>query len=251
MQNVMRNHSKKIGDNMNDLKKIFEEINSDLFFIHPDASRVVQTTNPNMMALMIENLSLSNGHQVLEIGTGSGYNSAIISKLVGDDGVVTTIEVDPEVAKNAKKRLASIGIENVRIITGDGWYGYGDHAKYDRIIATTKPPHISTPWVEQLKENGILITPIDVPIHDQILTIIVVFQKLSDNLLKSIKVLKGGFIPMAPRSDELLMKPNQNFARSNNDIDIDKLFVQAKRLSGEKIIWDGSKWDKWMLEVNE
>ncbi|WP_233532457.1 protein-L-isoaspartate O-methyltransferase family protein [Paenibacillus alkalitolerans] len=239
------------NSNVHNLKTILEEINSDLFYFHSDGSRVVQTTNPHMIALMIENLNLSIGHKVLEIGTGSGYNSAIISKLVGNEGVVTTIEVDHDVAKNAKKRLARLGIKNVSFITGDGWYGFGEHAKYDRIIATTKPPHISPLWVEQLKENGILITPIDVPIHDQFITVIVAFQKLSDQLLKSIKVLKGGFIPMASRPGELLMKPKQNDARNYNDIDIDKLHLQAKRLSEDKIIWDGSMWDKWILEVNE
>ena len=115
---------------------------------------------PHMVALMCEELELEEGLKVLEIGAGSGYHAAIISKIIGEKGKVYTVERIPELVEFAKNNLKKAGIENVEVILGDGSLGLPEHAPYDRILVTCSAPDIPQPLVEQLKEGGILLIPV-------------------------------------------------------------------------------------------
>ncbi len=123
---------------------------------------------PHMVALMTEKLRAEVGNIVLEIGTGSGYQAAILAEIVAPSdededlwGHVYTIERIPELAMNARRNLERTGYANrVTVIIGDGTKGYKEKAPYDRIIVTAAAPKIPDPLVEQLKPGGIMVIPV-------------------------------------------------------------------------------------------
>lgn len=127
----------------------------------PDGSVVSSSSQPSMMALMLAQLHLQPGHNVLEIGTGSGYNAALMQHIVGHNGKVTSIEFDPVIASQAQLNLqrAAIG-GDVTVVQGDGALGFAPRAAYDRIIATVGVWDLPHAWVRQLKPRGLLVAPI-------------------------------------------------------------------------------------------
>jgi len=118
-------------------------------------------SQPAIMAEMLELLELEPGLRVLEIGTGSGYDAALISEMVGQVGAVTSVEIDDEVAAAARTHLASAGFDSVHVITGDGFEGWADAAPYDRIIVTAAVRAIPPAWVEQMAPGAQLVAPLE------------------------------------------------------------------------------------------
>ncbi len=117
-------------------------------------------SQPTTVIRMLNELDLKKGQKVLEIGAGSGYNAAIMSKLVGNEGKVISIEIIPELVKFAKDNIKKAKITNVKIVKADGSKGYLKEKPYDRIICTAASPKIPKAWKEQLKNGGILLTPV-------------------------------------------------------------------------------------------
>ena len=115
---------------------------------------------PHMVAIMVEELDIKKGQKILEIGAGSGYHAAIVSKLVGKKGHVYTIERYSTLAKEAKKNLEKTGIANVTVEIGDGSEGLQKYAPFDRIYVTCAAPDVPKPLIEQLKDGGKLMIPI-------------------------------------------------------------------------------------------
>jgi protein-L-isoaspartate(D-aspartate) O-methyltransferase len=115
---------------------------------------------PSLMAHMLQRLRLAPGHRVLEIGTGTGYNAALIGRLVGEGGRVTTIEVDAGIAEQARSRLREAGSSDVNVVTGNGMAGYAPDAPYDRIILTAASPTIFDGWWNQLAPDGRFVGPL-------------------------------------------------------------------------------------------
>jgi protein-L-isoaspartate(D-aspartate) O-methyltransferase len=114
-------------------------------------------SQPYMVALMTEALKLKPEHNVLEIGTGSGYQAAILSRL---SNFVYSIERIAPLASKARRLLDELGIFNVQIIVGDGSKGYPKNAPYDRIIVTAGAPHTPDALIEQLSPDGLLVVPV-------------------------------------------------------------------------------------------
>lgn len=181
---------------------------ADFFSRRPDGSPVMQTTSPELIARMLSGLRLAPGMRVLEIGTGSGYNAALLGALVGPAGTVVSVEIDPAVAANARRRLDEAGTDNVKIITGDGAAGHAPVAPYDRIIATCKAPNGRVPcaWAEQLAPGGLLAVPLDIHGVPET-TVVVYFRKIAPGRMESVCVHRAGFIPMAARADEVTPQP--------------------------------------------
>ena len=121
---------------------------------------ISSSSQPTMMAQMIHQLQLEPGHNVLEIGTGTGYNAAIMQYLVGESGFVTSIELDQELVEQAGDNLHRAAIERVRVVQGDGVEGYAPRAAYDRIISTVAIWDVPRIWIDQLKPDGRLVTPL-------------------------------------------------------------------------------------------
>jgi len=115
---------------------------------------------PHMVAIMCEALDVKKGQKILEIGAGSGYHAAIISKLIGDKGCVYTIERFSSLAENAKKNLEKVGIKNVTVEIGDGSEGLPKYAPYDSIYVTCAAPCVPQPLLDQLKDPGKLLIPV-------------------------------------------------------------------------------------------
>lgn len=114
-------------------------------------------SQPFIVAIMTEVLNVEPHHKVLEIGTGSGYQAAVLSHLAAE---VYTIEIVPELAETATKRLGRLGYDNVFVRTGDGWYGWPDHAPFDGVIITAVSDEIPPALVDQLSEDGLLVMPL-------------------------------------------------------------------------------------------
>ena len=115
---------------------------------------------PHMVAIMCEGLDIKKGQKILEIGAGSGYHVAVISKIDGKQGQIYTIERYPSLAEKAKKNLGNAGITNVTIELGDGSQGLQKYAPYDRIYVTCAAPYVPPPLIEQLKDQGKLMIPV-------------------------------------------------------------------------------------------
>jgi len=115
---------------------------------------------PHMVAIMVEGLDIKKGQKILEIGAGSGYHAAIVSKLIGKNGHVYTIERHSSLTENAKKNIKNAGITNITIETGDGSQGLSKYGPYDRIYVTCAAPGIPPPLIEQLKNKGKLMIPV-------------------------------------------------------------------------------------------
>jgi protein-L-isoaspartate(D-aspartate) O-methyltransferase len=114
-------------------------------------------SQPYIVAYMTEILQPDTHHIVLEVGTGSGYQAAILSKLVNH---VYSIEIIPELGKEAASRLDKLGYDNVTVKIGDGYNGWEEHAPFDRIIVTAAPEQIPKKLVDQLKSGGLMVLPV-------------------------------------------------------------------------------------------
>jgi protein-L-isoaspartate(D-aspartate) O-methyltransferase len=114
-------------------------------------------SQPYIVALMTELLELTRMEKVLEIGTGSGYQAAVLAELAKE---VYTIEIIEPLAYTAEKRLSELGYQNIKVKTGDGYWGWPEAAPFDAIIVTAAPDHIPKPLIEQLKEGGRMVVPV-------------------------------------------------------------------------------------------
>lgn len=126
-----------------------------------DGIPISSSSQPTMMAIMLEQLGLQAGMHVLEIGAGSGYNAALMAHIVGNRGRVVSIDIDDDLVNDARAHIASAGYDkNVTIVRRDGVEGYAVGAPYDRIILTAAGWDISPAWHQQLKPDGIIVMPI-------------------------------------------------------------------------------------------
>jgi protein-L-isoaspartate(D-aspartate) O-methyltransferase len=149
------------------------------------------SSQPAIMAIMLEQLDLQPGQRVLEIGTGTGFNAALIASIVGPSGKVLTIDIQPDLVEHARKCLDIAGYDWVQTVVGDGGYGYPDGAPYDRIILTVASDVITSAWREQLASNGILVLPFGI-VGPQIS---VAFEKRGEELI-SVAINPCGFMPL-------------------------------------------------------
>ncbi|MBE0604426.1 MAG: protein-L-isoaspartate(D-aspartate) O-methyltransferase [Deltaproteobacteria bacterium] len=114
-------------------------------------------SQPFIVAEMTAALRLTGGEKVLEIGTGSGYQTAILARLARR---VVTMERIPSLGSQASRLLGELGCANVDFVTGDGTLGCGEHAPFDRILSAAASPSVPPPWLEQLTEGGIIVLPV-------------------------------------------------------------------------------------------
>jgi protein-L-isoaspartate(D-aspartate) O-methyltransferase len=146
-------------------------------------------SQPYVVALMTEALNLSSSDRVLEIGTGSGYQAAVLAEIARN---VYTIEIRETLAERASERLKGLGYKNIEVKYGDGYFGWKEHEPFDAIIITAAANHIPPPLIKQLKDGGRLIVPLGPTVYFQTLTLV---EKLNGDL----KVKQMGsvrFVPM-------------------------------------------------------
>lgn len=148
-------------------------------------------SQPYIVAWMTEILGARKNHRVLEIGTGSGYQAAVLSPLVSH---VYTIEIVPELAKSARETLRRLGYQNVTVRHGDGYKGWPEEAPFDRIIVTAAPPSIPTALTDQLVKGGRLVAPVGSAFNQEL----TVIDKRPDGSLARRSVGAVMFVPMRP-----------------------------------------------------
>jgi protein-L-isoaspartate(D-aspartate) O-methyltransferase len=127
-----------------------------------DGQPISSSSQPAIMAIMLDQLDLAPGQRVLEIGAGTGYNAALMSHIVGSDGTVVSVDIDSEVAAQAREHLTSAGYQDVTVVAADGAVGYPPSAPYDRVIATVGVSDLAPPWLDQLSPGGRIVVPLDV-----------------------------------------------------------------------------------------
>jgi len=147
-------------------------------------------SQPYVVATMTELLEIGPDSVVLEIGTGSGYQAAILAEIVKE---VYTIEIIEELAKPAAERLKTLGYDNVKTRTGDGYFGWKEHAPFDGIVVTAAASHIPPPLVEQLKPGGKLVIPVGAPFQVQNLMVV---EKREDGSVVKRSIYPVRFVPL-------------------------------------------------------
>ena len=149
-------------------------------------------SQPYIVALMTELLGLKDGDKVLEIGTGSGYQAAILGEIVEE---VYTIEIICSLAETAKKRLKEMGYENITVRCGDGYQGWKEHAPFDGVIVTAAPDHIPQPLVDQLKVGAKLV----IPVGDVFQELMVITK--TETGIKKMNAIPVRFVPMTGEAE--------------------------------------------------
>jgi protein-L-isoaspartate(D-aspartate) O-methyltransferase len=149
-------------------------------------------SQPYVVALMTDLLGPSKAAKILEIGTGSGYQAAVLAQLARQ---VYTIEIVPELARSAAALLRKLGYSNVSVRQGDGYLGWPEKAPFDCIILTAAPPEVPQKLLEQLAPGGRLVAPVGSAFRDQDL---VVIEKTSSGAIRRRAVSAVRFVPMVP-----------------------------------------------------
>ncbi len=150
------------------------------------------SSQPSLMAIMLEQLDLRPGHRVLEIGAATGYNAALMRHIVGSTGHVTTLDIDEDLVAGARTHLAAAGFPDVEVIARDGGGGWPQGAPYDRIILTVAAWDIAPAWTEQLAPDGRMVIPLTLTGQAQES---IAFEREGDHLV-SVSMQSCGFIHM-------------------------------------------------------
>jgi protein-L-isoaspartate(D-aspartate) O-methyltransferase len=147
-------------------------------------------SQPYIVAIMTDLLRTKPGDRVLELGTGSGYQAAVLAGLVKE---VYTIEIVEPLAKEAAQRLTQLGFRNVEVKLGDGYYGWLEHAPFDSIVVTAAASHVPLPLVRQLKPGGRMVLPVGTSFHTQHLMLV---EKETDGSVTTRQILPVAFVPL-------------------------------------------------------
>ena len=158
--------------------------------VDADGRPISSSSQPAIMALMLEQLDVQPGHRVLEIGAGTGYNAALLAHLAGGSGEVTTLDLDDDIVAAAREHLAACGYDRVRVVRADGGNGWPPGAPYDRIILTVGAWDIAPAWAGQLSPRGRLVLPLALRAGIQYS---IAFEQAGDHL-DSVSVLPCGFM---------------------------------------------------------
>jgi protein-L-isoaspartate(D-aspartate) O-methyltransferase len=153
-------------------------------------------SQPYVVALMTARIRPRPGLRVLEIGTGSGYQAAVLATCVAPGGTVDSIEIVPELGRRAESLLRDLGYRNVNVRVGDGYEGWPEHAPFDAIVLTAAPTHVPKPLLDQLKLGGRLVAPVGGDGHEQKLLVMTrTEQGLSTEVAAYVR-----FVPMTGKA---------------------------------------------------
>lgn len=194
-QMILRDvHDKAVLDAMGAVPRhefVPEEYQPDAYADEPLPIGFGQTiSQPYIVALMTELLQLKGGEKVLDVGTGSGYQAAILTKFTPN---VFTIEIIPELHRVALDRLKAYGLDAEHVVLGDGYYGVEKEAPFDAIVVTAAADHIPPPLIKQLRPGGRMVIPIG-PVHS--VQRLVLLEKDNEGKVHTRTVLPVAFVPL-------------------------------------------------------
>ncbi|MFC4314511.1 protein-L-isoaspartate(D-aspartate) O-methyltransferase [Steroidobacter flavus] len=152
-------------------------------------------SQPYIVALMTELARPEKNHRVLEVGTGSGYQAAVLAEIVDH---VYSIEIEPTLARTASDVLQRLGYDNVTVRSGDGYLGWAEHAPFDAIVITAAPDHVPEPLIGQLKPGGRMVVPVGPIASTQQLRVL---EKNAAGKVTSTVVAPVRFVPLRRRDD--------------------------------------------------
>jgi protein-L-isoaspartate(D-aspartate) O-methyltransferase len=147
-------------------------------------------SQPYIVALMTELVEPKPEHRILEVGTGSGYQAAVIGRIVKE---VYSIEIIPQLAQSASERLKRLGYANIAVREGDGYQGWPDRAPFDGILVTAGATDVPKPLIDQLKPGGRMIIPVGATSGSQVLKVI---EKRADGSIRTEEVIPVRFVPL-------------------------------------------------------
>ncbi len=153
-------------------------------------------SQPYNVAYMCDLARLSELDRVLEVGTGSGYNAAVMAKIVDS---VYSIEIVPELAMRALETVAELNYDNIRIRSGDGYYGWPEEAPFDAIVVTAAADHIPPALVDQLAEGGRMVIPLGRPFQVQELVLV----EKKENQIEATEMLAVRFVPLTGQHGQI------------------------------------------------
>lgn len=171
-------------------------LNYESYVKRPDGSALTQSTALDTILRMCRMLELRQGLRVLEIGTGSGYSSALLGRIVGEQGSVVSLDIDPGLTERARIKHTQHGVHNVAVHTHDGYLGWPTGARYDRIIGWAAPHLLPHAWVEQAADQAVIVTPINVAPIAQAHLLLRVDVDHGQPIPRDVHA--GGFIEMYP-----------------------------------------------------
>lgn len=212
----------------------YRQVYSDqaLITLVDQAGRVLSSSSqPDIMARMLELLDVQPGQRVLEIGTGTGYNAALLATIVGESGQVVTVDIEADIVAAARQHLWKAGYERVQVVQSDGRDGYSPTAPYDRMIATGSIPTIPAAWQEQLSPDGILVCVMQPG------------RSMAGGVLQAVKTtdgLTGRLVQVAsfmPLHDEPFRHSPANRPHLNLSEPVIAVFPFATRLFDPAVIW--------------
>ncbi len=151
-------------------------------------------SQPYIVAFMTEALEVQPGHTVLEVGTGSGYQAAVLSVLAK---MVYTIEIVPPLADRARVTLKDLGYRNVEVRTGNGYFGWPEHAPFDRIMVTAAPDEVPRALVDQLRIGGLMAIPVGTGIQE-----LRILRRTATGM-ETLRTLPVRFVPMTGQAPDL------------------------------------------------
>jgi protein-L-isoaspartate(D-aspartate) O-methyltransferase len=147
------------------------------------------TTQPSLIAAMVAALGLTGSERVLEVGTGLGFQTAILAQLAR---WVVSVERFADLVAQARSNLAAAGLGRVRVVVGDGTLGVPEHAPYQAIVVAAASPHVPGPLIEQLAPGGRLVHPVGPGGHEQVTA----FHKKADRLVADARLIPARFVPL-------------------------------------------------------
>ncbi|MBH8605596.1 protein-L-isoaspartate O-methyltransferase [Thermoactinomyces sp. CICC 10522] len=218
---------------MTTIAEAFNCVNREEFVHKEDGSLIPQISADDAIRNTLELLDVQQGQRVLEIGTGSGYSTALLASLVGPSGKIVSVDIEPKLTARARQMFEERNFHHVQFETQDGRKGWEAAAPYDRIVAWTTPDQIPNAWKQQLKEGGWIVSPFRVlPLADS--NAVVRLIKMNGEL-KGGDVTKGSYIAMTDQTPEKFFGP----------------WIHAEWVGeGENPWWVSSSWMKKSFDSN-
>ncbi|UBU12743.1 protein-L-isoaspartate O-methyltransferase family protein [Nonomuraea gerenzanensis] len=183
------------------VRRALASVDGTAYTVLPGGARMPHLPDPAVVAGMLERLEVGPGHRVLEVGTGSGFSAAVLSRLVGPGGQVTSIDIEARLSRRAARLLADDGCGNVRLVTGDGTRWAPD-SRYDRVIAWVAPVRIPDVWVRQAVPGAVLVSPVHLAPLARAMGVARLRRGATPDQLTADLLMPGGFAEARPEPQD-------------------------------------------------
>lgn len=215
----------------------------DAYVLEPDGQPIPQSSSPTVITAALRLLEVPPGARVLEVGTGSGYSTALLAHLVGSDGFVVSLDVDSNLVERASSLLAKNNVANVKLVVADGREGYSIEAPFDRIIVWATADILPQTWIEQLCPDGLIVAPVRLRQLANATAIARVRLDANKNLVGE-RVIPGGFVPLTDKPLNRWYGPAEN-ADIKAEIKIENAETETD------VIWASAEWLRQEQQVEE